>query len=180
MKARIEELKASGAIVRLPDGQTAWLPAYEMYADFKLHEDFRERGKDQVGKEIDVIEINMAFSNRQKCVSYIRVNDDPWKHVGYWNDRSVKVMEVSAIIGNWVLGIISPGINAKISLNSTKGLLPESWNHFERPLPGDEAAGWFCKDKVDNDNRFVILDFAGYVRSQVSVKDALFLLYRKL
>ena len=112
MKARIVELMASGAIVLLPDDQKAWLPGYEMYPDFKPHEDFRERGKDLEGKDTDVIEYQDPIKNGERLVSHIRAEDDPWKSVASWSEGEAKVMEVIAWTSKSAMGIISPDVSS--------------------------------------------------------------------
>lgn len=176
IKARVKELKASGALVELPDGQTARLPVYEIYPDFKPYEDFHERAKDLVGQEIEVIEIQDPIRSRsgQRLVSYIRAKDDPWKGVSSWSEGDVKVMEVVAKTKERVMGIVSPGIRAEILLKPAWELLKvPSWQRFGSPLVGDEVAGLFHKDGIDEQNHIVTFDYAGFVRSGISVKKLL-------
>ena len=45
-KARVKQVKASGAVLTLSDGGRTWLPGHEMYPDYRPYEDFRESGKD--------------------------------------------------------------------------------------------------------------------------------------
>ena len=48
LSAIIKQIKASGAVVALPDGSSGWLPGYEIYPDFRPHEDFRIRARDRL------------------------------------------------------------------------------------------------------------------------------------
>ena len=176
MKVRVKEVKALGVMVALSDDQTAWLPVHEIYPDFKPHEDFRMRAKDLLGQEIEVIEIQDPIRSRsgQRLVSYIRAKDDPWKGVASWSEGDVKVMEVVAKTKERVMGIVPPGVRAELLLKSAWELLKvPSWQRFGSPLVRDEVAGLFHKDGIDEQNRIVAMDYAGFVRSGISVKKLL-------
>ncbi|MFA5191247.1 MAG: response regulator [Verrucomicrobiia bacterium] len=174
-KAIITQIKASGAVVKLigpAEEQDAWLPGHEMYADFHLHQDFRERAQDLLGKEIEVVELGSAFGQRQKLVSHVRVANDPWNAVASWKDGEIKVMEVTAVTKGRAIGLIRPGIRAEVDLEGLEDLLPSSWGNFARPIIGDEVAGFFCLRNADAEKRVVVLDVSGYVRSPVALADA--------
>jgi len=170
--ARIKEIRASGAVVELSDGRRAWLPAREIYADIKPHEDFRDRAKGLIGTEKQVVEFRGVGTGRA-LVSHVRATDDPWNSVAAWEDGQIKVMEVIACTKGGAIGIIPSGIRASVQLPGGKSMLPFSWKDFDFPLPGDEVGGYFRRDRVNERDRIVTLDFEGYVRSQVSLKDAL-------
>jgi len=172
LSAKIKEIRASGAVVGLSDGRVAWLPAREIYPDLKPHEDFRGRPKCAIGTELKVVELPGTGMGRP-VVSHVRATDDPWNLVRTWEDGQIKVMEVVAGARGGAIGLISPGILASVQLPGSKSMLPPSWRDFDFPLPGDEVAGYFRHDRVNERDRIVVLDFGGYVRSHVSLKHAL-------
>lgn len=173
LRGVVKEVKAGGARVELPHGEIGWLPGNEMYADFKPHDDFRERGSGLEGTEIEVIKVASDFDDDQTLVSHIRVENDPWDAVASWQDGEVLVMEVVSLTGVRALGIVEPGVRAEVRLDAMDDLLPASWKGFQKPLPGDEVAGRFEIDEVDHRNRVITLDFAGYVRDDVSLQHVL-------
>jgi signal transduction histidine kinase/ActR/RegA family two-component response regulator len=144
-----------------------------MYPDFKPHQNFRDRGKGLLEAEIEVVEFDAAFGGRETLVSHVRVRDDPWAAVSTWNEGDIKVMEVVAATKTHAMGIIRPGIQARVMLYGGASMLPPSWMGFDSPLPGDEVAGFFRPSRVDHTNRIVELDFTAYIRSFVSVSDVL-------
>jgi signal transduction histidine kinase/CheY-like chemotaxis protein len=167
----VKTLKPSGALVDLPGGESAFLPGHEMFPDFKPYEDFRERGKSLRGKKIEAVEFQDPIRSDQKLVSHIRATNDPWKNVSTWSDGDIKVMEVDAKTKDRVMGIIDPGIRAEVLLNPAWEVLKsESWKRFGTPLVGDEIAGIFHENKIDNQNRIVILDYANIIQSHMSIK----------
>jgi signal transduction histidine kinase/ActR/RegA family two-component response regulator len=170
--ARIKEIRASGAVVELPDRRLAWLPAREIYPEIKPHEDFRGRAKVLIGTEMEVVEF-LGVGTGRPLVSHVRATNDPWNSVATWEDGQVKVMEVVAGTRDGAIGIIPPGIRASVQLPSGKSMLAPSWRDFDFPLFGDEVAGYFRRGRVNNRTRIVTLDFETYVRSHVSLKDAL-------
>jgi len=176
-KARVKELKASGAVVRLPGRKRAWLPGHEMYPNFKPFEDFRERGKGLVGTLLDVVEFQDPIESSQTLVSHIRATNDPWKSVLSWSKGEVKIMEVVSKTRKRVMGITPSGVRAEVFLEPVREALESpSWQGFGTPLVGDEIAGVFHKDKVDEQNRTVTLDYAGFIQSGITIND-LFSLY---
>jgi signal transduction histidine kinase/DNA-binding NarL/FixJ family response regulator len=176
-KAHVEELKASGAVVRLPGGERVWLPGHEMYLDFKPFDDFRERGEGLVGKDIDVIEFRDPIRSDERLVSHIRATNDPWKDVSSWSEGDVKIMEVVSKTKKQVMGILPSGVRAEVLLKPVQEALESpSWQSFGTPLVGDEIAGFFRKDDVDEQSRTVTLDYAGFIQSRITIKD-LFSLY---
>jgi signal transduction histidine kinase/ActR/RegA family two-component response regulator len=170
--AKIKEIRASGAWVELPDGRLAWLPAREIYPEIRPHEEFRGRAQGLIGTEMEVVELPGVGTGRP-LVSHVRATNDPWDLVAAWEDGQIKVMEVIAGTRGGAIGIISPGIRASVKLPDGRSLLPPSWKDFDFPLPGDEVAGYFRRERVSERGRIVRLDFEGYVRSHVSLKDAL-------
>jgi signal transduction histidine kinase/ActR/RegA family two-component response regulator len=172
LMARIEAILASGAVVELSDGRPAWLPAREIYPEIKPHEDFRSRAMSLVGTEVRVVEFPGVGMGRP-LVSHVRATDDPWKSVAGWQDGQVKVMEVVADTRGGAIGIIPWGVRASVQMPGGQSMLPLSWRDFDFPLPGDEVAGYFRRENVNERDRIVTLDFEGYVRSRVSLKDAL-------
>jgi CheY-like chemotaxis protein len=172
LKAYVEDIRASGALVSLSNGQRAWLPAEELYADYNPHSiKFRDRARDLKGKEITVVVYAIAFP-REILVSHIRVGNDPWKIVATWRDGDIKIIDVFVKTKKRAIGIIKPGIRACIRF-CERSLLPPSWNSFDVPLPGDEIAGYFHKKQIDESHRMVELDYAGYIQSNVSLTDIL-------
>jgi CheY-like chemotaxis protein len=172
LSARITEIRASGAVVQISDGRVAWLPAREIYPDIKPHQDFRSRPKCAIGTELAVVELRGTGMGRP-VVSHVRATDDPWNLVRTWEDGQINVMEVFASTRDGAIGLIRPGILARVQLPGGKSMLPPSWRDFDFPLPGDEVAGYLRRDWVKEGDRIVEVDFAGYVESHVSLKHAL-------
>jgi signal transduction histidine kinase/CheY-like chemotaxis protein len=172
-QAIVKRLRTSGAEVELPERGKAWLPAHELFPDFKPHDDFPARAKHLLGSTIEVTEIGTAIGSAETLVSHIRLKDDPWKLVSTWADGAVKVMRVIARTRFQAVGIIPPGIRAAVMLPIGQHRLPEPWDSFGLPLPGDEAAGYFHHANVDNNKRTVKLDFRGYVTSNLPITDEL-------
>jgi len=143
-----------------------------MYPEIGPHESFRERASNLIGTELDVCEFEAGFSHNEVFVSRVRVENDPWDEVRNWPEGQLKVMEVLARTTDQAFGIIHPGVRARIRLEA-KGILPANWNGFDLPLPGDEVAGYFRSERVDQTSRIVELDFLEYARSNVSVSDVL-------
>lgn len=56
LMATVKEIKAAEALVIIPNDDEAWLPAYELYADFKYHEDLRSRKELSLGSALPVVE----------------------------------------------------------------------------------------------------------------------------
>ncbi len=168
----IKAIKSSGAVVEMPNGETGWLPAYEIDANFREYQDFKAQGKDYLGKTIPVIKLSDRYGQKN-IVSCIRVDNDPWEEVYSWKDNEVLIMEVTGINESQVIGLIKPGIRAMIWLDTLKRILPISWGEFAKPLIGDEVAGYFHPNSVDHENRILILDIVSYARSLGSVSKAL-------
>ncbi|MHC4481038.1 MAG: hypothetical protein ACYS1C_08755, partial [Planctomycetota bacterium] len=160
LEATVREIKASGALVELPDGQEAWLPACEIHADFHPHEDLRDRPDPRPGRQLDVVGFGAAFGGRRRLVSHIRVSDDPWDAVAAWQDGQIKAMEVTATTAARAIGLIAPGIHAEVHLPALEEQLPPRWRGIGRPLVADEVAGVFRHENVDHDKRIVLLDVA--------------------
>jgi hypothetical protein len=172
--ALVEELRATGVWVRLPNQIRAWLPASELYADYHPHQDLRQRGSALVGTKLLVVELaNGENGFREIRVSHVRATNDPWANVKEWRNGEVKVMEVTLVTPKRALGIIPPGIRAAVSLQNWPSQFTDRWLKFAVPLPGDEVAGYFFHDQVNENERLVSLDFMGYVRKRVQVPDAL-------
>lgn len=173
VKAIVKEIKFAGAVVKIPGHGNAWLPAQEMFADFRPHEKFGDRARHLLNQEIEVVEIGTALGQGHKLVSHVRVMNDPWSSVALWNNGEIKVMEVTAVTKERAIGLIPPGVRAEAVLGNLQGLLPPSWGSFGKPLIGDELAGVFRTSGVDAEKRSVVLDTTGYVRSHVHIADVL-------
>jgi len=169
---RVKYIRSSGALVELPDRRVGWMPAQETYPDFKPHDDFPKRARELQDMDIEVVELGTTFGGRQTLVSHVRARNDPWTSIATWRNGDVKVMEVGTTTKTHAIGVIEPGIRARVRVEASS-MLPQSWNGFDMPLPGDTVAGFFYQDQVDHDNRIVELDYAAYVRSEVSVGNIL-------
>jgi len=168
----VMELKSSGALVEMPNGEMGWIPAFEIDANFKEHQDFRNIGKEYLNKKLSVIRIE-DHHGQTNIVSHIRVNQDPWDEVLTWKENTVLTMEISTSNELKVIGIIKPGIRGEIKTDSLKGLLPNSWGDFARPLIGDEVAGHFHANAVNYSSRILTLDMVGYIKSLNTVSKLL-------
>jgi signal transduction histidine kinase/DNA-binding NarL/FixJ family response regulator len=173
LKARIAELKSSGAIVILPGGGKAWLPQYETFIDFDPHDDFYDRAKDLLGTEVDVIEYQDPIKEQtgKITVSIIRATNDPWNKISDWEDGEIKVMRVTTRTKYDAIGILSSGVHAHVSIDSIRNGMKEiTWQDFATPLVGDEIAGVFYKSNVDEQNRIVRLDSLAFIQSQIPIE----------
>jgi len=171
----VESILPSGARVRIPsaEGGSAWLSPTEALPDFKPGQNFTTRAPFQVNDRIRVKDTGLELGGRRRLVSLIRVENDPWTETASWEDGLLLTMEVTTVYSGGAVGLVKPGIHGRVDFSALSGALPSHLGHFERPLRGDEVAGFFRRRELDNTKRIVELDMAAYLRSRVSVRDVL-------
>ena len=199
--ARVRELDHSAAVVDLEGDEEALLPWKNVWPDFKIHDEYdcfrvvEEQtdgktivqpvrggggGSDAQGRAIAVGDrlrvvpcVDRDFGKgKRKIVSHILVNGDPWNAVATWQSGDVKAFAIECVTDSWAWGRIPPGVRARASLCGLVGTLQdERWPGHQVPVPGDQIAGWYLPEMVDHEKRVIALDYIGYVRSQVSLKE---------
>jgi signal transduction histidine kinase/CheY-like chemotaxis protein len=196
--ARIVTLTHPGAVVRLANGEEAFLPWKQIWPRFKVHDSFDayrvsealQAGQKvvsaaqnadhdgrmiEVGDQLLVIPYDTEFGRRHRqMVSHVRTFNNPWTTVAQWNEHDVVSFIVEVVTDSWAWGDIDIGIRARVSLDGLIELLPDSrWRGHQMPLPGDEVAGYFSREQIDEKQQIINLDYVGYVKGQVSVDDIL-------
>jgi len=197
--ATVVEILHQCAAVVMPDGTKASLAWKEIWPTFRIHdkpEDFKvveelhdgtpvvravtggagAQGKPIAdGDKLFVVPCGHAFGHGYRTsVSHLRVFNNPWDAVATWKDKEVKSFIVESVTKTHALGVIAPGVRARIPLEGLDSLLPEgSWHGHQIPLQGDELAGWFLHENVDADEQVVTLNFLDYIQSTVAISDVL-------
>ena len=175
LRARIVEIRHQGAVVCLPDGERAWLPAVELIREIKPHQDLSKQTHFREGDELAVVVCGQVVRDMRlrKVVSHVRVHDDPWNEVAGWPDRAVKVMDVELVTKTLAHGHIPPGIRAKALLDSVMEVFPPHWHDFATIRPGDKLAGFVTAEGIDQEERVVTLDVRSFIESGMRVDEAL-------
>ncbi|UCH97567.1 MAG: hypothetical protein JSV88_12155, partial [Candidatus Aminicenantes bacterium] len=150
-KARIVEIKASGAVVILEDKEKAWLPAQELSTQFIPGKKLYQQGLCTPGQELDVMVYGKELGGKRKLVSHIRFHDDPWNKVKTWKDGDAKIMEIHSVTASRAYGRIESGITGFVQLDDIYKEVdfPRSWKHFKTIAVGDMIAGCVKANEID-------------------------------
>jgi len=173
--AKILEIKRHGALVRLPDGEEAWLPAKEWFPDIEPNQSLADLAFHHKTDEINVLVFDEIprGRRRQKLVSFRRVEADPWDAVLAWPHGAVKSMEVELVTATRALGDIATGVRGEVLLETLKYVFTPQWHNHATIRPGDKVAGFVTRQGIDPERRIVTLDVAGFIKSEVRVDEQL-------
>ncbi len=175
IKAKIKEIKASGVLVELENGEEGWLSGHELSLNYEHNIDLNNQNLCKVDQELEVVCYSLEIGKGRRLVSHIRANNDPWKKVKDWQNREVKEMKVYSVTNKLAFGKIESGIEAFITLSDVlpNDTVPESLRAFSEISPGDSIAGYVYKDKIELDNRLVPLDFLSYIKDNIDISEFL-------
>jgi signal transduction histidine kinase/DNA-binding response OmpR family regulator len=165
-KAKIVEIKASGAVVLLIDTkEKAWLPGVELSPQYVFSKKLSEQNLCQLEQELDVITYDRELGGKQKLVSHIRFGNDPWDKVKIWKFGYVKDMEILSVTASRAYGWLEPGIQGFVDIEDVEKIpgFKRSRKNFKTISVGDIIAGLITPDNINYRNRLVKLDIAPYL-----------------
>lgn len=174
-KARIIEIKAAGAVVLLENNEKAWLPGQEISTKYIHSKKLVDQSLCSVNQELDVIVYERELGGKQKLVSHIRFDNDPWNKIKNWKEGEIKEMGVGLVTASRVYGNIEPGIRGFVELADIydKIPFPRSWKGFQTISVGDMIAGLVKINNIDSANRLVKLSPAEYILNQQNIPEFL-------
>ncbi len=175
-KATIENIKATGVIVRLGDGIEAWLPARELSIDYDPTKKLTEQNICSVGETLEVIAYGIELGGKKRpLVSRLRAHNDPWEKIKTWKDQDIKELEVLSVTPHRAFGRIEPGIEGYMDITAFYNHIKfrRTWDNFKTIAAGDTIAGYVDTGGIDNENRLVKLDVASYVKNLSEISSAL-------
>jgi len=157
--AKVNRIAANGVVVELADGQSAWLPEYEIVLDSDVDIDLE--AECPIGSQFPVIICDREVGGSKRfIVSKARVEFDPWTETVNWNEGEVKQMKVKVVTSSKVYGPIKPGIEGVVSTTESKKHFGARYGNHCNIYAGDFLMGRITE--IAQDTRLVHLDIVSY------------------